>query len=54
MDQLVSRGTLESIKLLLMFKAADRNGNSWDSLKANKHEVEMIKLLEAEFLQEDE
>ncbi|MDD4061661.1 MAG: HNH endonuclease family protein [Kiritimatiellae bacterium] len=44
-DQLVSRGALESIKMLLMFKAADRSEANWSEETANRHGKAMIDLL---------
>jgi hypothetical protein len=44
-DQIAGRGALESIKMLLMFKAADRNENNWNTVLAEQHEAKMIELL---------
>lgn len=44
-DQLNGGGKLESIKLLLMFKAADRNEGNWTKGVADEHGKDMIKLL---------
>ena len=47
-DQIANRGALESIKMLLMFKAADRSEANWSEETANMHGAAMVaRLLEA-------
>jgi hypothetical protein len=48
-DQIANRGALESIKMLLMFKVADRNETNWSQEEAQLHGEAMIKLLIKEF-----
>ena len=50
-DQIANRGALESIKMLLMFKAADRNETNWNEDLAKAHGDDMIKILLDDFAQ---
>lgn len=46
--QQVDNRQLQSIKLYLMYLTAEKDGNKWDIEKMEKHQTEMIRLLEEE------
>lgn len=51
-DQIAGKESLQSIKLLLMFKAADRNESNWNTGLAKEHGEQMVELLKNEFKNE--